>query len=92
MAKNAVRWPGVLRPAFSNSKGTADKNVPASSHLQQPRELAISVRHVRVAPRRERLDHVPESGEALVDLSAFLRDRSSERSARWEEDGVAGRI
>lgn len=43
-------------------------------YLQQPRELAISVRYVRVPPRRQRLDHVSQSGQALVDLSTFLRE------------------
>lgn len=58
-----------------NSIHRRKQSLASRRHLQKPRELAISVRHVHVAPRSQRLDNVPQCGEALVDLSAFLRSR-----------------
>lgn len=61
-----------------------------SQHLQQSRELAISIRYMRAASRRQRLDHVPESAEAFVDLSSLLRVRFiCVMSRREEKNGRA---
>lgn len=66
--------PRLLQETFGRGRAADDghASVPRQARLQDARELAVAVIHVRVSRLREGLDHAAERQQALVDHAALL--------------------